>query len=341
MPTGSLDRYGLTSNPFRELASESVEDLEVFHVNLALDEALRIFKEEALEGENRALIALVGGYGVGKTERLRLAASEARQRNATAIYVDSPSTVAGLLSSIAETMLSERKRAKKAGLFSTPAWHRQLVSLGSGKTAIDPVVAGRLVGQALNENPPAFLLLNDVHNLAAAPEAILFSKMLQETADTIRPGVLCAIGCYPAYLEALMKARPALGTRINRTFPIPGMSVEEAGLLLAKKMLAKRLVDELDPLYPFDRESVAQLNVSAQGNPRLLLELADVALEWGATHRSYRVDTEVVRAAMATRKSSATAPTARPASVVPVAPGSPGPSTPRAPPPAARSGQLP
>jgi len=45
MPTGSYERYGLTGNPFRELASENLEDVMILHVNQAADEQLRTIRE--------------------------------------------------------------------------------------------------------------------------------------------------------------------------------------------------------------------------------------------------------------------------------------------------------
>jgi len=73
---------------------------------------------------------------------------------------------------------------------------------------------------------------------------------------------------------------------------------EEAGLLLAKKLLAKRVVENLEPLYPFDRASVAFLNGRAAGNPRNLLKLADLALERAVGLRAYRVDESLAEAAL-------------------------------------------
>ena len=82
MPGASYERYGLTSNPFRDLASESLDDVEVYHVNLDVDRTLDTIKQEVLEKENRAAVALVGLHGAGKTERLLVAQSEGKERKA-------------------------------------------------------------------------------------------------------------------------------------------------------------------------------------------------------------------------------------------------------------------
>lgn len=302
MTVQSFERYGLTSNPFRDLASDSLEDIEIFHVNLQFDEALRNLREEVLERENRAVVAVVGPLGAGKTERLRLAQSDARARGATAVYVDAPARITGLLSAVSTQLQASAKLGGFARAFSPPAWYRGLTPFVKADAAkLDPLVAGRAAAEALNALAPSFLLINDVHNLSATNEATAFARWLGEVADGIKPGVLVMFGSYAAYWAAVTKGFPSLASRINRTFSLPTLAPEEAGLLLAKKLLAKRLVEDLDPLYPFDSEAVALLNQAAGGNPRRLLELADLAIEYGVTHRAYRVDREMVRGAIASR----------------------------------------
>jgi hypothetical protein len=120
--------------------------------------------------------------------------------------------------------------------------------------------------------------------------------------DAIKPGVLIMFGAFPAFMLQLAREHPPLMSRLNRTIVLPRFSADEAALMLAKKLLAKRLVEGLDPLYPFDRDAVVKLNQAAYGNPRRLLELADAALEYAATHRAYRIDTEILRSALVERK---------------------------------------
>jgi len=67
VPTGSYDRYGLTGNPFRDLSNESIEDVELFHVNLPVDEVLRTAGIEAIADRR------VGKCSGGEQQRLRFA----------------------------------------------------------------------------------------------------------------------------------------------------------------------------------------------------------------------------------------------------------------------------
>lgn len=332
MPANSYERYGLTGNPFRDLASESLDDVEIFHVNLQIDDALRTIKEEVLEKENRTIVGLIGPLGTGKTERLRLALLEGRQRGATTIYLDVPKTTLQLVQTIA-TAITASAAPKLGGLartFSPPSWFRDIQSLEKIAPAkFNPGTAGKIVGTALTHVAPTFLLLNDLHNVASKNEAALLAPFLHEVNDSIRAGVLVEFGSYPGYWTAVCQAYPALASRINRTFLLPGLASDEAVLLLAKKLLAKRLVEDLDPIYPFDKEAVAALNDAAGGNPRRLLELADLTIEYAVEHRAYRVDADLVKAAFEARRAAtaAAAPSAVPARRPPTparAPATPG-----------------
>lgn len=300
MPGGSYERYGLTGNPFRELASENLEDVELFHVNLEVDDALRNIEEEVFEKENRAIVAIVGAHGTGKTERLLLAAARAREQKAFTVYFDITAKTSWVLRGLAEEFQKAAQAAGRTKTFSSPAWLRGIQTLQKLKDEnYDPIAAGKAIGLALNETAPSFLLLNDLHNLMESAEVHNFARTLQEISDVIRPGVLIMFVCYPSYLAWLTVNHAPLASRINRTFNLPGLTTEEASLLLAKKMLPKRLVEDLDPTYPFDREAIAALNEAAGGNPRRLLEAADLAIEYGVSRRLYRVDRDTVRAVVA------------------------------------------
>jgi type II secretory pathway predicted ATPase ExeA len=298
MPSStSYDRYGLTGNPFRDLASESLADVELLHVYLQADDTLRVVKEEVLEKENKAFIALVGNHGTGKTERLLLAASEGRARKAFVVYLDITDKSGWVIRGLAAEMQRVAGLGGFAQIFSAPAWYREIAPLTKIKDrAYDPIAAGKAIGRALNANAPAFLLLNDLHNLRNSPDGIGFMRVLEEVSNVVKPGVLVMFGAYPELIVSLAKNTPALSSRINRTLILTSFSDDEAALLLAKRLLAKRLIENLDPLYPFDREAIQGLNAAAYGNPRRLLELADRALEHAVRHRAYRIDIEVVRA---------------------------------------------
>ena len=302
MPSSSYDRYGLTSNPFRDLSSESLDDIEVYHVNLDVDRLLETVRDEVFSKENRAFIGLVGLHGAGKTERLLVTQAEAEEHKAFCVYFDITTKTTWVTRGLAEAFRKEAGLGGFAQIFSAPRWFRDLGTLEKLKDKnYDALKAGRILAAALNANVPSFLLLNDIHNLSNSQEFGLFSKALQELVDAIQPGVMVMFGSFPSFMLQLATHQAALVSRINRTILLPRLTAEEAALLIAKKLLAKRLVEGLDPLYPFDQEAVFKVNQYAYGNPRRLIELADACMEFAVAHRTYRIDAEVVRSAMIER----------------------------------------
>lgn len=309
MPAGSYERYGLTGNPFRELASENLEDVTIYHVNQQSDTLLRTIRDEVFDKENRVVVAITGPQGSGKTQRLLVTAAEAKEHKAFIVHFDLPSKSVLALRGLAAAF---EKAARNSGLvkvLGAPAWLRSVSALAKMKEgSYDPKDAGRRIGEALNAAAPSILLLNDMHNLVESSEAELFAKTLEEVTSVIKPGVLVMFTCYASYLAWLTANQPGLASRVNRNIQLATLSDDEARLVLAKKLLAKRIVEDLEPTYPFDREAVLELNRAARGNPRRLFELADAALERGVATRAYQIDAESVRSALATRVVAESAP---------------------------------
>ena len=276
--------------------------MTLFHVNQEADTLLRTIREEVFDKENRAVIAITGPQGAGKTERLLVTAAEAKERHVFYVYFDVTTKSPWILRGLAGAF---EKSAKDAGLIKmlgAPSWLRSLSSVAKSKDqSYDPKEAGRRIGEALNAAAPSLLLLNDLHNLVETREVEVFAKTLEEVTGVIKPGVLVMFTCYASYLAWLTANQPAFASRVNRAITLATFSDDEARLVLAKKILAKRIVEELEPTYPFDREAVHELNRGARGNPRRLFELADIVLEKAVALRAYQIDTELVHAALATR----------------------------------------
>jgi hypothetical protein len=105
-----------------------------------------------------------------------------------------------------------------------------------------------------------------------------------------------------------LSATAPFASWIYRILVLPGLSTDEASLLLAKELLPKRRVEDLGSTYLFDREATATLNGAADGNPRRLLKEADLAIEDGVGDRPYRVGADTLRTVLARSISPVTVP---------------------------------
>jgi len=45
---GGYERYGLTGNPFRDLSSDSIENVDIFHVHQSIDDSITNIMEEVV-----------------------------------------------------------------------------------------------------------------------------------------------------------------------------------------------------------------------------------------------------------------------------------------------------
>lgn len=287
------NRYGLSGNPFRDLTSESLEAVDLFHVNQSIDVPLFGLRDEVIEKENKAIIALIGETGAGKTERLLMLRSETA-KGVFCVYRNVVPETERLVGGIADDIV----RGSKTGLFSNPPWLKGVKRLqGAPKKGYDPDAAARMVAAAVNHNAPSFLLLNDFHNLEKSREPDKFVRFMHTLFDEIDVGVLVMFGTSERYFEELMKGNLSLNDRIHRKLRIPPLNASEACLMIAKRLIAKRLVEDLDPLYPFTDKSVAVMNEMSSGNPRRLLKLADKVIDHAAQHRLLQVDMDAVHAA--------------------------------------------
>ena len=290
------ERFGLVRNPFQDLASETLAGAEYLHVDQEADTALKTIKEDVLEKRRKALVALVGPLGVGKTQRLVVATDEGRRLGAMTVHRQISADADVLVQGLAKDLREAATLGTLAKHLVQPKWYRDLQSLErKARKGFDPDDAGAVLAEALNANAPAFVLLNDLQNLNAAEGTERFFQALYAMANRLQPGVLVMFSSYPEYFAALRRNQAALAARIDRVFPIGMLSDDEAALLLAKRMPEHRIVEGLDPLYPFDRAAVASMNRAAQGNPRRLLKLADLVLERAVQDRAYHVGEKTVQ----------------------------------------------
>lgn len=291
MEKTGFERYGLSSNPFRDLTSESIDNVDIFHVEQELDDDLRLIKEELFDKENKAVIAILGSRGVGKTQRLLLVANEAKRNNYFYVYLNMSTETRWTVAAILDAMINSSNLGSFQKAVSAPKWYKDLVKTKKMvKKKYNPQIIAKVIVDALNENTPSCLLLNDLNNLRNTADMNEFVRVLTIIADNIDPGVLIMMSSNLVYFKNFMKRYVNLDQRINQKFVVPALDNNEAGLVIAKRMIEKRLVDNLDPLYPFTEKSVGLLNDEAEGNPRDLLKISSIVLSEASEKKAMVVD---------------------------------------------------
>ena len=299
MEKTGFERYGLSGNPFRDLSSENIEDVEIFHVPQFIDKDIKEIRDETFDMENKAVIALMGELGAGKTERLLLLKKEADRRGAFCVMGGVTTETQWMVKNILESILEIRKTSGKKGLM-TPKWCRDvqkaLKTIMKGGPDYDPEEIAHVISAALNSNLPSFLLINDLHRLPEKEDMDQFLQILYVVTNEIVPGVMVVLSGDEKYFKGVLYSHATLNERINRKLVIPPLNVQEASLMVAKRLLAKRLVDDMDALYPFTAESMVALNGLAKGNPRNLLKYADFLLENAVKARAVQIDEDIVKA---------------------------------------------
>ncbi len=294
MEKTGYDRYGLSSNPFRDLSSESLENVDIFHVSQNIDDELSVLKEEIFDKENKAVVAVLGDYGFGKTERLLLAANEAKKNKAFYVIVNMSAETKWSVANVIDQMIKNSGLTFFQRTFSSPKWYRNLLKMKKQvKKRYNPDAIGRVIVEALNANAPSFLLLNDLHNLSHVEDLDNFVRVLHNIADYSNHGVLTMMVSDANYFQNLMSRHPSMNQRINHEIIIPPLSNNEASLMIAKRMLEKRMVDSIEPLYPFTEEAIYVLNKEAKGRPRQLLQITSFVIDLAAQRKIMNIDKEI------------------------------------------------
>jgi hypothetical protein len=296
MQVAGYDRYGLSGNPFREISSEVLDAIDIFHVNQKFDDKINLIKDEVFSKQNKAVIAVTGDIGVGKTHRLLLVANEAKLNKSFYVFVDIVSQSFLSVKEIINRILERTKQSDLKNRFSSPKWYRTLTKLKRDvkKNQFKPELVGRAIAEALNSTAPSYLLLNDIHNISPR-EIGNFLKVLFSIIDNSNPGVLFMFSCRQIYYQKLITHYPSVKSKLNFQVEIPAISNSEAILLLGKRMLGRRMVDQIDPLFPFTTEAVCLLNEESSRNPKKLLELAAVIIDSAAQRRVMSIGESVTR----------------------------------------------
>lgn len=276
------ERFHLKGNPFTQLSSEGIQNIEDIHVSQNVDARIAEAIANVEEGASIALV-LVGDLGTGKTQRLKGIRNVIEDAGGLAIYlkVDS-SDIIRTTTDIFDYFVPHE----------TPGFFERLRSRGSEEVYVLTVenYDSSELGESLKENISAYrlsaLLLDELENIMMAPEKelILFFEMLRQFISSMPFGCLFMVACTPEGFSRMQELFPAFVVRFHYQLQAGGLSEDEAVELVKKRLELVRETgkESLNPVYPFDESAIHLANDMANGNPRILLRILQIVLSSAA-----------------------------------------------------------
>lgn len=269
--TNEYKLYGLTSNPFREVSAEVIDNVSLLHVSQRIDSELACIVGEVSEG-GRAVVAYAGELGIGKTERLRWLDEVAAKSDIFHISLSVEQDYAINMKRLFGSGLKQiNDRMGFMGRLRMPGYMKEIKKSLREKT--EPVEHGVLASTMLKEQMPSYILLD---NIDCGDNN--FTDFLVSLVNNLKAGSLLCFTCNKEFFEGIRIANPSFIDRINKLYMLDGLADKEAELLAAKRLAVCRSVPNMDPLFPFTKEFVYNLNSQVNGNPRALLKGMDDAL---------------------------------------------------------------
>ncbi|WP_297508405.1 ATP-binding protein [Thermococcus sp.] len=298
-PAQSYEVYGLSKNPFEQLASEGISDVESIHVYQEVDMRLQMIISEVIGNRSSIALSIVGPLGMGKTQRLKTIAKAINEKGGKAIYVKvDTNDILKLTRDIFYALKPPKSRtniflenlSRKLGFIDR--LEKMLTDTREYKSRD---IAELLVEQ-MKKYPYCALLLDELENMNSAREheKIQFFEMLRHFISTMPPGCIVAFACIPEAYEEYTKIFPAFFMRLHYEFRLRPMSLDEVFELVKKRLNKVRIRDTDDPIYPFTEEAIRLIHQLGKGNPRQILRLLHYVLSESAKHKFDPIDDYVV-----------------------------------------------
>ncbi len=298
-PYRSYEVYGLSRNPFEQLASEGITDVESIHVYQEVDMRIQMIISEAVGNKSSIAFSIVGPLGMGKTQRLKTIAKAIEENRGKAIYVKvDTNDILKLTRDIFYALKPPKSRtniflenlSRKLGFIDR--LEKMLSSTGEYKSRD----IAELLTEQMGRYPYCALLLDELENMQSAgeQEKIQFFEMLRHFISNMPKGCIVAFACVPEAYEEYSGIFPAFFMRLHYEFKLRPMSLDEAYELVKKRLNHVRTKDTDDPLYPFTEKAVRLIHQLGKGNPRQILRLLHYVLSEAAKHKFDPIDDYVV-----------------------------------------------
>ncbi|MDV3103779.1 AAA family ATPase [Thermococcus waiotapuensis] len=298
-PVQTYEIYGLSKNPFEQLASEGIEEVEAIHVYQEVDMRLSMILSEVIGNKSSIALSIVGPLGMGKTQRLKSIAKAIEKEGGKAIYVKvDTSDILKLTRDIFYALNPPKSRTNifLENLSRRLGFIDRLEKMLSDTKEYKSRDIAELLVEQLKKYPYSALLLDELENMQGAreQEKIQFFEMLRHVISTMPPGCVVAFASVPEAYEEYSKIFPAFFMRLHYEFKLRPMSVEETFELVKKRLNRVRIRDTDKPLYPFTDEAIRLIHDLAKGNPRQILRLLHYVLSEAAKRAFDPIDELVV-----------------------------------------------
>jgi len=295
----SYEVYGLAKNPFDQLASEGIEDVERVHVYQDVDMRIQMALSEVLGSGSSIAMSIVGPLGTGKTQRLKNIGKLIESKRGKVIYVKVDTTdILKLTRDIFHSLKPPKSRtniflenlSRKLGFID------RLEKMLSDTKEYKSREIAELLTEQLSKYPYCAFLLDELENMQTAREheKIQFFEMLRHFISNMPKGCVFAFACVPEAYEEYKKVFPAFFMRLHYEFKLRTMRIDETFELVKKRLNKVRKKDTTDPLYPFTEEAIRLIHELGKGNPRQILRLLHYVLSEAAKHRFDPIDEYVV-----------------------------------------------
>jgi len=283
-------KWMLSRNPFSELSSESLEDVGKIHVWTKIDYEIFQIVNSAVKNKENVLIMVVGEFGSGKTERLKIIGLSFQEIPSIYVKIDSEdvvSVVRRIVSSLENEMEGVPKIFKKRDRFSE--------KINRATFNLDETIS--IIERLTEKHRGLMLLLDELENilLVGSEDSETFIKFLSKILSLNRL-IIAICACTPPAWEK-MRTRDEISGLKLKILHIRGVSVEEALKIVENRIKRSRNPPGYsfgDPLYPFNEKAIRYVYNIVGGNPRAMIKTLRMILTTLSTDSKVHVIDEKV-----------------------------------------------
>lgn len=316
--TSSYERFGLDKNPFTDLSSEAIRDIEKIHISQEIDSRIADILSDVI-GENSGIaLSLVGALGSGKTQRLKGVHKLIQESGGMSIYqkIDSNDIIKTTLDifsyfseyeedemeQVIEEEIVPEEPPSEEEAYMEPYPEEKLSFFGRIKRFFSRAgrqsyqedyddseltrenyhsqdIGNQLI-EYLGEYKRSALILDEMENLLTASntDLILFFEFLRQFISDMPESSIFIMACTNNAYERIKEINPAFVARLHNELFSEPLTDERAIKLVQKRLEYNRKKSIINPLYPLEESAIVLANSMAKGNPRELLKLLHTVL---------------------------------------------------------------